>query len=1078
MSDRNPAKYNKIIQQDDEIKWFDYLKAKGKNDDKIPRTSDNTILLAFPDIHCNEQDDRLIVQRRYDRKHAAFDSISKYLKYIEAHPGCYDEAILNRRPRRLIFDIDCSDSTVFTGSIRKADIMADRNKYIDDLLECIQAHLSEHYNSNIFCPIIMDSSDESKFSLHIVLYGIAVANAAEAKHFTTTLRESLPDHLRAILDPNVNKKTQYFRMLLSTKDGRKLTIINKDLNYMDTLASYCPQADLLPLKVTKEGDSVENDNEPIYDIPRELLAKIEQNMPDIANFRYYRTKGNLIAYGRTSPSTDCPVCGNGANHANIGMFLRVYTNRVVRYCSSAKGIGKSIVILEEDNIADTLGIKLDPRTQQPARAKLPLREYIKTIKSSIIRPPSEYKRLDIKIDELPTDTIINYLIDEKTQTLLVISPMGTGKTISLRKYLESLSVKQPVIFVSFRRSFTIKIVADFTLTNYEKIKEHQISGIIYPRLAIQYDSLHRLNLTTFKNSIVIMDESELVIRQINSQLLKHSVACWEVFQFLITSQLTTVIALDARMDKLTFDLLKKRANPVLLVNAPENHKKLDVILYESYIAFREKILKCLNNEHCELSPKGDNPIVIACTSKDVGGMIMKAILEVAPTKKVKFYSGDSPDEDRNALCDLERAWGDLDVLIYTSTISAGMSFLAKRYHMFFGYFTSRSTDHKTATQMLRRVRNINTNEYHIYIDSPNTNIPHRRADIIEALSYQSSANSLYREIDINQEALPARYIDYITCKRKFHKDLYFDTYMNNATFSAESRKFFRYKLLQEFVSIGANLRVSDDKIDDKVLLKAIKTKLRADKQIIKNTPLEEIAAAEDLSPEELYELGRMTDKSKLTKEQRNSLQKNKILKTYERSTESTASDQIKEFICKYGAPALLAEYKRYRKFITMDHVDSFRVNSLQEVSKLNDDIHECSSSVEQIANSREYQNSQFNKNSIIQDCLDILMPNTNVKQLYMHSHDVSIVKKEELVAYFVKYSKRICGIFGGNEFTPSEYDLRNFNKILAHIGLELSQIRKKINKKNVTTHYTLHKSLPFANNFVPNTMLTHLVPAP
>jgi hypothetical protein len=49
---------------------------------------------------------------------------------------------------------------------------------------------------------------------------------------------------------------------------------------------------------------------------------------------------------------------------------------------------------------------------------------------------------------------------------------------------------------------------------------------------------------------------------------------------------------------------------------------------------------------------------------------------------------------------------DVDILIYTSTISAGCSFELLRFKQIFAFFSDQSCNYKTAIQMLGWVRNI------------------------------------------------------------------------------------------------------------------------------------------------------------------------------------------------------------------------------------------------------------------------------------------------------------------------------------------------------------------------------------
>ncbi len=56
-----------------------------------------------------------------------------------------------------------------------------------------------------------------------------------------------------------------------------------------------------------------------------------------------------------------------------------------------------------------------------------------------------------------------------------------------------------------------------------------------------------------------------------------------------------------------------------------------------------------------------------------------------------------------------------DVLIYSPTITAGVSIEVEHYDVLFGIFTDKSCNAYNAAQMLGRVRNISTNSVHLHV---------------------------------------------------------------------------------------------------------------------------------------------------------------------------------------------------------------------------------------------------------------------------------------------------------------------------------------------------------------------------
>jgi len=94
------------------------------------------------------------------------------------------------------------------------------------------------------------------------------------------------------------------------------------------------------------------------------------------------------------------------------------------------------------------------------------------------------------------------------------------------------------------------------------------------------------------------------------------------------------------------------------------------------------------------------PFVIVSTLQTQAEVIHKCCLEACPGAIIKKYNSDSSAAEHKDFDDVNSAWANVDILIYTSTISAGCSFEVKHFTGVFGYFSSLSTDYKTAIQML------------------------------------------------------------------------------------------------------------------------------------------------------------------------------------------------------------------------------------------------------------------------------------------------------------------------------------------------------------------------------------------
>jgi len=144
-----------------------------------------------------------------------------------------------------------------------------------------------------------------------------------------------------------------------------------------------------------------------------------------------------------------------------------------------------------------------------------------------------------------------------SDTLLIKSPMGTGKTKALVEYLNSDQVPKDarVIIISFRKSFTSELLNNI---GCDFVDYQTVDGIIDAnKVIVQYKSVFRLNIRNLDKTILILDKAESILTQTESlqgnngnNIFSH----WINFDNLIKN-LAKVIAMGADTGFRTYDLL-------------------------------------------------------------------------------------------------------------------------------------------------------------------------------------------------------------------------------------------------------------------------------------------------------------------------------------------------------------------------------------------------------------------------------------------------------------------------------------------------------------------------------------------
>jgi hypothetical protein len=91
------------------------------------------------------------------------------------------------------------------------------------------------------------------------------------------------------------------------------------------------------------------------------------------------------------------------------------------------------------------------------------------------------------------------------------------------------------------------------------------------------------------------------------------------------------------------------------------------------------------------------------------------MLESTPELRIKYYDGvDAKMHGTQSMAllkhtdfkDVNTAWKDADVLIYTGTLTAGVSFELEHFDVLIGIYTKKTSSPLAFTQGLHRVRNL------------------------------------------------------------------------------------------------------------------------------------------------------------------------------------------------------------------------------------------------------------------------------------------------------------------------------------------------------------------------------------
>jgi hypothetical protein len=712
-------------------------------------------------------------------------------------------------PQKLKFDIDAK---------RYSDNPTDPvfNESVDEfntMMENIISHIQSifHLNYDIELPrknvIMCDSSDASKFSRHIIINGYFVSGHRQAEHFALDVINGLPEDYSKFIDRSVYNVKQNFRITGSHKSGsnRIKTIMN--YTHGNTTYTY----DIKDTFITHTIDCTKLKNiEHIVDSDELYVKEIELEGSDMIEisklvrdagldkyYQYVNRDGAVLKYNRIRPSA-CEICQH--EHTSNGMFIRVYKTgshaEVFQYCyrwnsqnpKNKRRLSLGTFVTE---YAD------DRHIASPDMKSLTMLE------RALNEPYVENKLLVGQLNNVNKYDEPSLKSFELVKTLFVHAGMKMGKTRALKKFISAYFKDEGVathkiIFLSFRQTFGNNIKSSFPeFTLYSEAKGELCT---YRKLIIQIESLYRVDITQSYEypDLLILDESESILEQLGSGLSKNFSKSYATFEWLLKYS-KHVIAMDANLTDRTYNTI----NAIRGVDDALYHRNyhMNAINDQYYLTSTYgKWVACLR-----VAIGGDERVAVVVSSLKEAKAIYHMLTQVFPKKKMQLYSSESSNSQKKKdFSDVNNTWDQLDVLIYTPTVSAGVSFEKKHFDKIFAYFTDNSCNAETCVQMLGRVRDVGTKTYFVCLKMTGNNLAEEPSRILKDLT--ASRDKLFE--GVNTENLQVEYT--MNGTRSYHKSTYLTVWLENTRVIRVSRNNFARRFIYLIRSVGATASIFDD----------------------------------------------------------------------------------------------------------------------------------------------------------------------------------------------------------------------------------------------------------------------------
>lgn len=653
--------------------------------------------------------DKLVIYDSKLHKYSVYDSIDDFVK---RNKSVYcNEVSFGWMPQKFKVDIDGIDPYIVDKYlVDSVEYEVSKNKiinmYISFIINIIKdIFFSEFVISLTDSEIVICGSQpitaatSPKWSFHVIVDGYCFKGNLECKAIAGKIRTLLIDQLQRFVDFGVYGKTQNLRVAGNIKpDDDRRKIIMSDHSLQSTLITQCQNCKLIDFTMTQEDYSFTCD-EYVEQAIHILAPHSAQH-----KCKFLTTKGNILVYKRTEPA-HCEFCDR--THTTDNTFIGFIT------------IGDKIIV--GYNCRRAIEAKVANRIAGSFSDEKRLWELIKETGAIY-----NYDQFDL----LPTKNI--YSMEtmspyEITDTLCVRAGMGLGKTKQLVNYINEAFPKSKltsakIIILSFRQTFSVAMKTSFP----DFVLYSDVSGRIKAdRVIVQLESLHRLQDMIYDVDLLVADECESIFDQFNSGLFKKLNVCFGIFRNLLRN-VKHAIFMDANLSNRTYNIISHfRRGEVYF-----HHNKY-VRTHRNYILTSNEgqwMMSLINDV-----VNGKN-VVVAVNSINTSKAI-KEIIEIEVTGvNVAIYNSETDiDIKKLHFSDVAKYWK-VDVLIYTPTVSAGVSFEEEHFDVLYAYMIN-SCNVETALQMLGRVRNIAENNYIVYLTGETNTLPTSTAAIERSINH-------------------------------------------------------------------------------------------------------------------------------------------------------------------------------------------------------------------------------------------------------------------------------------------------------------------------------------------------------
>jgi len=295
--------------------------------------------------------------------------------------------------------------------------------------------------------------------------------------------------------------------------------------------------------------------------------------------------------------------------------------------------------------------------------------------------------------------------------IYIRAPWKTGKTVMAGDVIRTIKT---CLIISCRKTLSTALAAEFNAVDYRTIKgDFTDSAISNAPVSIwQVESLKRIPSDITPFDLVVVDEPAALIAHIfqpgASRAARVGLSMARSFikhagrLFVSDNDLTT-----AHVE--AFQTIRQGRGAKVLVNEYKSWGGMEANIWKggsAPIEVRRRLFQFLDAQAA--ARKANRPsfaAVVPCHSRKVANNIAREASLKYGDRRVKLYTAETDDLEKALdFADPATTWADIDVVVYTGTVSVGVSASLPRIIEAFAFFTSNNAGVQQSAQMIFRCR--------------------------------------------------------------------------------------------------------------------------------------------------------------------------------------------------------------------------------------------------------------------------------------------------------------------------------------------------------------------------------------